>query len=194
MKGHVQRYSCTRFSAMTWIYSPHSVFSFNWPGNPYLNILWKRFSMHSFRKIFFFFFLKTVLLKNYFAWLLLSTAIHAKALLWKGESFVLVTGSSVMTWSMRLSSLYKLLLPSYLSCYLSFLPHCKGWWHKTRSDTSLEINQKLQSAENNAGDKAQIINRIRKLRFYSKPLCCSTLLLSIRGFMYSSLGGKGHPP
>lgn len=100
-----------------------------------------------------FFFLETVLLRNYVAWLLLSTAIQAKALLWEWESFLLVTGSNAMTRSMRLSSLYKLLLPSYLSCYLSFLPHCKGWWHETSSDASLEINQKLQTTENNTGHK-----------------------------------------
>lgn len=92
---------------------------------------------------------------------------------WSG----LVTGSNAMTWSMRLSSLYKLLLPSYLSCYLSFLPHGKGWWHKTSSDTSLKINQKLQSMENNAGDKGQIISRICKLRVNSKPLCCFTFFV-----------------
>lgn len=140
-----------------------------------------------------FFFLKTVLLRNSFAHLLLSTVIQAKGLLWKWESFLPVNGSNTMTRSMQPSSLYKLLLLNYLSCYLSFLPHCKGWWHKTSSDTSLEINQKLQSTKTNTEDKDRIISRICKLRFNSKPLCCSTFLLSIRGVICTDLSGKGHP-
>lgn len=199
VKGDVQQYTCTCFSAMTWIYNPYSVF-FQPPRKsiPTYTLLE---IFHALLKIFLFpfFFLETVLLGNYFAWLSLFMAIQAKALLWKRifstQSWsVCVTGRNAMTWSMWLSSLYKLLLPSYLSCYHSFLPHCKGWWHKTSSDTSLKINQKLQNTENNARDKGQIISRICKPRVNSKPLCCSSFLLSSRGFIYSSPGGKGQPP
>lgn len=68
MKGDVQQYTFTHFSAMTWIYSPHSVFSFNQPENPSLYMLWKRSSMHPFREIFFFLFF----LKLYFS----ETTLH----------------------------------------------------------------------------------------------------------------------
>lgn len=49
VKGDVQQYTCTCFSAMTWIYNPYSVFFFSPPENPSLHILCRRYSMHSLR-------------------------------------------------------------------------------------------------------------------------------------------------
>lgn len=127
MKGNVQPHTCIYFSAMTQICRPHSVVSFNHPGNSSLHMLCRRFSMHPFREIFIciFFFPKTVLLRNSFAHLLLSTVIQAKGLLWKWESFLPVNCSNTMTRSMQPSSLYKLLLLNYLSC-LVFFPIAKA--------------------------------------------------------------------
>lgn len=52
MKGVVQPHTCICFSAMTQICRPHSVVSFNHPGNSSLHMLCRRFSMQPFREIF----------------------------------------------------------------------------------------------------------------------------------------------
>lgn len=96
-----------------------------------------------------FFFPKTVLLRNSFAHLLLSTVIQAKGLLWKWESFLPVNGSNTMTRSMQPSSLYKLLLLNYLSC-LVFFPLAKagdtrlGQTHHLRLIRSFRVQRPIQ--------------------------------------------------
>lgn len=46
MKGAVQQHTCTCFCATTWICSPHFVFPFSHPGNPYLHVLCGRYSAY----------------------------------------------------------------------------------------------------------------------------------------------------
>lgn len=168
---------------MTWIYtvSSFSVTLKNIPAPAMCKILHASFLVRKQER--FFFFLVCGVLK----WCFWKTNLHGfcspklfkpkffcenESFLLRAEVYLLLV---VMLWhdQCRLSSLYKLLLPSYLSYYLSFLPHFKGWWHKTSPDTSLEINQKLQSSQNNVGDKGQIISRICKWKFNSTPLRCS---------------------
>lgn len=139
----VQQHTSTCFCATTWICSPHFVFPFSYLGNPYVHMLCGRYSIHISSKerfSFFFFSLQTVLLGNYFEIILLFTVIQAKAPSWKwslNSWSTLVSGSNALTWWVQLSSLYELLLLSYLSSYLRFLPHCKGLWHKTSPDSSI---------------------------------------------------------
>lgn len=133
VEGAVQQHTCTCFCATTWICSPHFVFPFSHPGNPYMHTLWGRSSIHIFseerRFSSFFLSLQTVLLGNYFEMVLLFIIIKAKALSWKwslNSWSTLVSGSNALTWWVQLSSLYKLLFLSYLSSYVCFFPIAKA--------------------------------------------------------------------